>query len=284
MVVNEQVSLIEAQKIMKESLYIFDDFCKKYNLRYYLMFGTLIGAVRHADFIPWDDDLDICMPREDYDRLWELRENFDDRFEINSYETYRDTWTPEIHVDNKELCRTFSKIFDKRLSKKVPIDIFVLDKIPNDIKVISKTKKRIIKDTNLLNFKYSFVLSKNPIKRLIRKILLFILKPVSSKKVCKKLEDYIRFVSSKANGQKDYLLYMPHQGTEFVYTNAIYCFSPKLFEEPIYITFGERKLPCPKQYDVILSMIYGDYMQLPPKEKQITSCSFFIEREINEKI
>ena len=66
---NNDMSLDEIKEIELNILDTFVKFCKENNLRYYLAYGTLLGAVRHKDFIPWDDDIDVFMPREDFERL-----------------------------------------------------------------------------------------------------------------------------------------------------------------------------------------------------------------------
>ena len=65
----EQLSIEKTQEISAEILKVIADLCEELNLRYFLIYGTLIGAIRHKGFIPWDDDLDIMMPRPDYDKL-----------------------------------------------------------------------------------------------------------------------------------------------------------------------------------------------------------------------
>ena len=73
----QQLSLREVQLEELELLKDFDQFCKKHNLKYSLCYGTLIGAARHKGFIPWDDDIDVCMPRPDYERLLTLKASYD---------------------------------------------------------------------------------------------------------------------------------------------------------------------------------------------------------------
>ena len=81
----------ELKKIELDILLYFSQFCEKHGLRYFLAYGTLIGAVRHQGFIPWDDDIDIQMPREDYNKLIELyeKENTNVRYELVSPEQKR---------------------------------------------------------------------------------------------------------------------------------------------------------------------------------------------------
>ena len=76
----EYLSLDQVKQIELDILKYVDAVCKEYNLRYFLSFGTLIGAIRHKGFIPWDDDIDISMPREDYERFVEITKNANGKF------------------------------------------------------------------------------------------------------------------------------------------------------------------------------------------------------------
>lgn len=123
------ISFEEMKKVELEILSFFADFCETHNLRYFLAYGTLIGAIRHKGFIPWDDDVDIQMPREDYDILISL-------FNIGNDSPYR-----LISPLEKQSCYTIVKIIDTRTIKiengikndplGIDIDIFPLDGIPS---------------------------------------------------------------------------------------------------------------------------------------------------------
>ena len=117
-----------------EMLDAFDTVCKKYGLRYSLAYGTLLGAVRHKGFIPWDDDLDIMMPREDYQRL----------FEIWSKEVDSEYFLQDYTTDTEDYVNSFAKIRKKhtdfitseeektvRYHTGIFIDIFPGDKYPD---------------------------------------------------------------------------------------------------------------------------------------------------------
>jgi len=81
----KELSSKEIKKIELDILIDFDDFCKKNKLRYYLSGGTLLGAIRHRGFIPWDDDIDVCMPRPDFERLINIfPNNYGDKYILKS--------------------------------------------------------------------------------------------------------------------------------------------------------------------------------------------------------
>lgn len=121
------LSLEEIRKSQIETMCILRDFCKKNNLRYYLTFGTLLGAVRHKGFIPWDDDVDIFMPRNDYDYLIK---HFNDS-NINNREVLAKEITPEHIYNFAKIVDRNTVLIEKGQTNKIGvwIDIFPLENI-----------------------------------------------------------------------------------------------------------------------------------------------------------
>jgi len=115
----------EVQKSLVELLKVFQDICKKCNLRYYASGGTLLGAIRHHGFIPWDDDIDLFMPRDDYDRLCDGSVNFDDRYKLIELDAIGH------FVDTQTFISHGNEYWDKRYPN-LSIDIFPLDGSPNN--------------------------------------------------------------------------------------------------------------------------------------------------------
>ena len=83
----KEITLQDSQKLVLQILEFLKKICDEYDLKYYIMYGTLIGAVRHKGFIPWDDDVDVVMPRGDYNRLVEIMRNQKGRYRLVSFET-----------------------------------------------------------------------------------------------------------------------------------------------------------------------------------------------------
>ncbi len=149
------LTLQELQNLEFEILQAFHDFCEKNNLRYYLGGGTLIGAIRHKGFIPWDDDIDLMMPRPDYDKLIELtqKEHKLDEYRSVDYMYFNDNaLTSILRIFDNRTELTFTNY---RVEKKFGcwIDIFPIDGLSDSFKKRKKQfkKARILQDALILN-------------------------------------------------------------------------------------------------------------------------------------
>ena len=239
-----------------------DSFCKRNNICYSLSGGTLIGAVRHNGYIPWDDDIDIMMLREDYER-------FCNEFKSEHCKVY-------THKNTKEYDYTFAKVSDERTFLEeysnqdnilgINIDVFPIDNYSNDL-VLSKKSYRIVEFyRNLLTLKIVKVTKKRSlIKNLILLLSQIILSVISKKKL-------VRLIDKKAkcwNSQKtDYVGCIVWGYGLKERTSSI------VFEEYTDVDFEGSKFKAVKDYNAYLSNLYGDYMKLPPLEKRITHHAF----------
>lgn len=256
----------ELKRIEIEILNVFDTFCRKNNLIYSLAGGTLLGAVRHKGFIPWDDDIDVVMPRSDYERLLSLANNLPYPYEVVSIWTENNPQKPYPY--------TFAKILDSRTymleqpnvldyETNVYIDIFPLDGHPDSISEISKRYKFVqkkIKWNWIVN--NSFYLKKNN-KNYVKQAGLWMLNVVRSilpnNYISKKLDKYCQEYLVE-NSDKIGCIVAGYGECEVMNKEAFFPVSE--------ITFEGKKYMCMNQPHVYLSQLYGDYMQLPPVEKR----------------
>lgn len=254
------ISLEEAKKVELEILLNVADFCDRHGLRYYLAYGTLIGAIRHKGFIPWDDDIDIQMPRPDYNKLIELynRENENKQYFL-------------IDPKSKKAGHPYVKVVDNRTVKKelgtkkgsmlgVDIDIFPIDGMPSDQAEYDKWFNKLRKCYT--KFQYSNSSLKGCAFK--TKIHLLLYKPYA---LCRG-----KLLKKAA---KLHALY-PYEECEYVGTMEMMYNSKKnrlrkeYFDGYALVEFEGHQLKAPKNYHAVLTDIYGDYMKLPPEDQQVT--------------
>ena len=258
-----KLSIEEAKKIELDILDFIDSFCKEHGINYCINYGTLIGAIRHKGFIPWDDDIDLSMTRENCERVIQLFSEKQSRYQMLSLETDDQYFNNFIKIVDPT-----TKIIDTRNTKTydsgVFIDIFPMDTF-NDTKVVDICYK--LESFKLLSFSKhkNIVYGDSKLKDLIRTLFWLLLRPVSPRFFANQIEKQIQKYRVK-DGK--YIAFIPSKFKEKE------VFAKEVFEDLIEVPFEHLMLSAPKQYDAILKQYYGDYMTLPPKEKQFYSHEF----------
>lgn len=261
----KELSLQELKKIEFDILQMFDDFCKKNNIRYFLAYGTLLGAIRYKKFIPWDDDVDLLIPREDYDRLITLFKD-SDRYRLFAFEKDQNYFFPFA-----KLCDMTTKKdefgYKNNVELGVDIDLFPLDAWDDDFEKAKKEAKHISKLMFCLNMvKLRKADSVNPLKRVAKSILMIYCKLLGGKHFIRKIQKETCKTGQQGNsylGAKSWCVY-----------GAKGIIPAEAFSESIDIEFEGKMFPAPVGYDKYLTCLYGDYLPEPPKEKQKTHHSF----------
>ena len=261
----EQLTLQELKEIEFNLLKKFRTFCEENGIRYYLAYGTLLGAIRYKAFIPWDDDVDVLVPREDYEKLISLFKD-SERYRLFSYERNNNFFYP------------FAKLCDMTTRKEefnlnngielgVDMDIFPLDHWDDDLEKAKKDAKRIKKTMFYLGLsKQNKPIDNNLFKRFLEGALILLMKMFGSKYFINKIQ--------KASWKKE------QSGSRFVGAKSWCVYGERgiipaeAFDEAIEIEFEGEKFTAPVGYDAYLTCLYGDYLPEPPKEKQKTHHNF----------
>lgn len=254
--------LRELQLKSIDILLYFKDFCEKYGLRFYFCGGCCIGTVRHKGFIPWDDDIDVFMPRKDYEKLLNLwvHEADLDKYTLcrsNEYVNYHHTDTT-IQDNNTTFINRHSMDLD--IHHGLMIDVIPLDGAPT-----SKIK-RFVQIIHAMIFSL-FNAQRLPDNqgKLLRISAKIILSVIKSEKIRYKIWNYCEKQMTKYD--IDECEYITELVTGFKYLKNKY---PKeLFEDVVYKEFEGYSMPLPIGYDKYLKMAFGNYMELPPENKRI---------------
>ena len=254
-----ETTIEKLHKTLKNIMKEVHDFCEKNHIDYYLAWGSLLGAVRHNDMIPWDDDLDIIMTRENHEKFCELwKKDPPKNLFLQNITTDKDVFFLYSKIRLNET--TFEEKQTKRLNlhKGIFIDIFILDNLPKN----EKKHKRFIKKRKILNRIYSNHILFKSTKNIKGFICQFIPKNLILK-LCEKM-------IYKENSNK-------------IFDSCCWSGYPKVayeaswFENKKLVKFGEYEFYIPSGYDSILKNNFGNYMQLPPKEKQIPGHNEYID-------
>ncbi|MDE6655547.1 MAG: LicD family protein [Anaeroplasmataceae bacterium] len=257
--------LKKLQDIEIELLQEVDRICQKHNLVYTLAFGTLLGAVRHQGFIPWDDDIDIWMPREDYNKFKEIcKTELNEKYFYQSHSTDKKYYYvfDKLRVNNTVFKETF--LAKHKMHHGVFLDIFPLDYVADKP---SKRKRQYF----LFHFYRTGLISKFvdiKARKGKKKFMAMILKLLY-------LFFPMRFLYKKANKHATKYQHIPQKYyTDFSVglgrVDDMYLLPVEYFKDIIRVPFGPIEANVPKQYDELLRKTYGDYMQLPPVENRKT--------------
>ncbi len=260
-----ELTSVELRRIQLEILKVIDEFCGQNNIRYSLAYGSLLGAVRHGGYIPWDDDIDIFVPREDFDRMIQLfPENHKNHYKIASLGRDPLYLRPyaKAYDDNTVLVE---HVRDKK-NVGVNIDIFPIDNVPDDEaewKKYDKKRRRI----NTL-FRLRFVKLKKG-RSIWKNLTLILLNVLTAPISLRRWAEYMDRMAQKFRKETG----------EYCYDNCngiykIQRYRRGWFDNLVDLPFEDCRFKAFAEYDKCLSITYGDYMTPPPVEKRQTRHSF----------
>lgn len=239
---------------------LLHEFMQKHEINYYLIAGSALGAARHNGFIPWDDDIDVGLFREDYEKFVKLTDFFDKHYDVVNFKNCNHCdfaltriYFPDVYIDNPIIENT---ILDKRLY----LDVFPLDNVPDDDEELIKYEKAIVKKKKAIQ---RIDVRNNNNSRLIltiKKIVSLILRPfrnnilASFDKLCKKY--------SNSNTRRVCSLSSQYSFKKQVMAKDIY-------GKPTLHIFETQQFYVPEKLGDYLTTLYGEnYSEVPPVEKR----------------
>jgi lipopolysaccharide cholinephosphotransferase len=240
-----------------------DEICRKLNLRYWLMYGTLLGAVRHQGFIPWDDDVDVMMPRPDYEKLIDYLIAHAEEIaplKLMHYRTNKDYIYPIARLSDSRYHIKYNKAKDYGLG--LFVDIYPLDgggNTPEEAEGILRAQQ----------FDLSMALLAGTDKYYS-----------SASHWIRNAPKFLAYLYAKARGANHYARKLDLNGQKYSYEDSKYVaqtnwdswilvYEKEWFDHIEYMQFEDTMLCVPKEYDKILTQTFGDYMTPPPEDKRI---------------
>ncbi|MDY6084035.1 MAG: LicD family protein [Dialister sp.] len=252
----KQISLSELHSYLLESLIAFDSYCRSHNIRYSLCGGTLIGAVRHEGFIPWDDDTDVMMTRDAYDQLTDAWRKaplpgytlLTDRTPNHAYAGESGKWyadnTAPLHPDNEYDIGLF-------------LDIFIADRLPRD----EKEAEAYFHKTHGIGKRFHSVNKRR--HHWLWKCLSYISAALSPDSCYRELEAEL---ASYRDRDGDFLALILGSGKDMKRERM----PRKFFDSYVELVFEGHSFPVIAEYDAYLRHYYGDYMRLPPEQERLS--------------
>lgn len=258
----ELLTARQIQLVGLNLLKYFDEVCRSHDLRYFLSGGTLLGAVRHQGFIPWDDDVDVMMPRPDYERLMQLLAEDDHpryRFMMDDGNKYS---TPYLRLldTHTDVC------YDGYTIATVPhlfLDIFPIEGLPDD----EKQCRQFYKKMRMYDIMYRAVRKQKFLPNERLQLLKVVVRAAArltggSAAWCRRFDraaKKIEFGTTRYAG----VCLIAHYGVREM-------MPAEVFQGSVPVRFEDGEFPAPVGYDRYLRGLYHDYMQLPPEEKRVS--------------
>ena len=257
-----EISFEELKTIELNMVKYLNRICRKNDISYYIVGGTLLGAVRHKGFIPWDDDIDVAMPRREFEKLQSVMSKEKGFYKVQFYNNTKGYGYPFPKMVDTRTTLIDYKAGTGREESSVYIDIFLYDGM-GKVPFIAEARYWFLKVLKRMVF-----LSKRYFKmESLGKTLLFSLPWV----LCRFIGvDRLNRLYNYFAGRKD-----------FYKTEIVACaagrygkgelFHRDVFEKTVDLPFEDTFLPAPIQYKKYLSSIYGDFMTMPPVEKRVSN-------------
>ena len=270
----EVTDVREIQQMELGIMEYIHEVCDKIGVKYFLAYGSLIGAVRHQGFIPWDDDMDICMLRDDYEKLQDyLIANPSERYQVMSYKNNRNYVYPFMKVmDNQTYLIEEDVRIDSNMG--IYVDIFPVDGYEDD-QAFKDKMTTIIKKRQLSCYTFKGITNKNSfINSLIRYASVIAFYFTDTNKYVKQIDELAKSRKVEDYELVDYLIYKDMNKPVW---------KREWLKDVKVGNFEGRDFLIPVNFHELLTSDYGNYMQLPPVEQQVSHHDFRLWKIVEEK-
>lgn len=242
------------------------EICDKYKITYYFGDGSLLGAIRHQGFIPWDDDMDIYMYRKDYNKFLSIAEKeLKPPFFTQYYKTEKGYYYGHAQIRNSNTTALINRDNENNFNHGIFVDIFPLDNVPDNLNERKKFIRKIRKKRKMLRYYYNKN-NKNIVKKIIKTIYVSLYYKFHSLE--KEIEKYEKLLTTYDNENTKECSILFSEINKYVFKN-------EWFEKTIIKKFEYLDVKVPEKYDECLKKLYGDYMSLP-KIKGISEHSIIL--------
>ncbi len=261
----KEIDICEVRTIQLEILNHINIFCNTHNIKYFLCGGSMLGAIRHQGYIPWDDDIDIMMLRDDYEKFIQLYKQKDNSyFRLRYFKNENDMPFPFVKIeDSRTILR---ENVENTIEMGINIDLFPIDTIPEDEKLQKKMFNRYKIYRQLLDLKQvSIRKGRSFWKNCVLFVSHIALRLLPLHALIHKIENNAKQYSNTKSNLCGIVVW----GYGLREVNA-----KSNWDNVLRTKFETISAPIPNGYDAYLTAVYGDYMQLPPEEKRITHHDF----------
>ena len=244
--------------VLLDMLYEFDKVCKKHNLTYYLYAGALLGAVRHQGFIPWDDDLDVAMPRDDYEKFIKLSDEFKEPLFLQTPYTDPEYFYTPARIRNSNTTAVVEMFRYAGFNQGIWFSIFPLDywDLNGGEERYAEIRKLVMHNSTYMRVKTPDLDEKN--KARVAAYL------AEHRDPMKDYEEIQRLATSCKDPNSKYV--MAATITQLRYEKKL--LDAADFKKAVPLKFEGLEIMAPCGYDRVLKVCYGDYMQFPPVEER----------------